>query len=537
MLLAAASLVFSGIAQAAISPPLSWIWLHLVSWVPAFAVFSRLEGRRALLAGWLVGLVAELAIYCWLPGTIARFGGFPVPVAVVLWLLFAAGTGFYTAVVAWGFARIRRASGDWWPFAIPVWFCALEFLNPQLFGYLQGVAWYQVPSVFLVVAATGVSGMSFLVIVCNALVLQGLEGTPEGGRGVATRGWRLRAGLFAVLVAAAAAYSHVRLAGIAAAEQAVEPLRIAIIQPRHTIPLRDQMERQSGDAFAKDHIALSREAMAAASGPIHAFVWPEGALRVDPSRRANAAVPEFARETGSEVWTGANHWDYERGHVRSAHNSAFRIRTDGTIDRRYDKNVLVPFGEFMPMKSVFPFLAKIEIPGNFEAGDEVPVYESGSARFVFLVCYEAIRNRFVREALGSEGNLLVNVTVDAWYGELSEQSQHLMLAAIQSALHGVPLVRSTSTGISAFVDARGVMTARSGNFTREFLVEEVRPVRVPSLYSWAGEWFAWTCVALSAALLVLSRRRGVRGSGRAVAGDAAEGTRGEAAESTRGEAD
>ncbi len=506
MLVTAAALLFSGVAQAAISPPLSWIWLHPVSWVPAFAVFSRLQGRRALLAGWFVGIAAELAIYCWLPGTIEKFGGFPIPIAVLLWLVFAAATGFYTAIVAWGFARIRRVSGRWWPFAVAGWFCALEFLNPQLFGYLQGVAWYQVPSVFLVVAVAGVSGMSFLVVACNALVLQGLE-RDGGRRGFVTRGWQVRAGMLAVLVAAAAGYSHVRMDAIAEAEPKAAPLRIAIIQPRHTIPLRDKMERQAGDVFAKDHIALSREAIAAAPGHIDAFVWPEGALRVEPQRKSNAAVLEFARETGSEVWTGANHWEDDGTHITGSHNSAFRIRTDGTIDRRYDKNILVPFGEYMPLKSVFPFLARIEIPGNFQAGTETPVYESGSARFVFLICYEAIRNAYVRRALGADGNLLVNVTTDAWYGELSEQGQHLMLSAIQSALNGVPLVRSTSTGISAFVDARGVITANTGNFTREFLVREVRPVRVASIYATWGEWFAWTCVVVGGALLVASRRR------------------------------
>ncbi|HEX2612997.1 MAG TPA: hypothetical protein VHO02_05355, partial [Fibrobacteria bacterium] len=308
MLLTLLSLLFSGIAQAAVSPPLSWIWLHPFSWVPAFAVFSRLEGRRALLAGWLVGLAAEMAIYCWLPGTIARFGGFPVPLAVLVWLLFAAGTGFYTAIFAWGFARIRRTAGPWWPLAIAAWFCALEFLNPQLFGYLQGVAWYQVPSLFLVVATTGVSGASFLVIFGNALLLQGVE-IEAGRRGFATSGWRVRFALFAGLVAVAAALSHARLAAIAEAEAAATPIRIAIIQPRHTIPMREAMERLERDVFAKDLVSLSREAVAATPAHIDAFVWPEGSLRMEPSRKSNEAVLDFAREAGAEIWLGANQWE------------------------------------------------------------------------------------------------------------------------------------------------------------------------------------------------------------------------------------
>jgi hypothetical protein len=86
--------------------------------VPAFWVFSRLRGRRAWLAGWLVGASAELAIYYWLPGTVERYGGLPRAFAAFVWFVFAFGTGIYVAVFAWGFARVRAgcrralAAGD-----------------------------------------------------------------------------------------------------------------------------------------------------------------------------------------------------------------------------------------------------------------------------------------------------------------------------------------------------------------------------------------------------------------------------------------
>src|SRR6185503_18553156 len=86
----------------------------------------------------------------------------------------------------------------------------------------------------------------------------------------------------------------------------------------------------------------------------------------------------------------------------------------------------------------------------------------------------------------------------------SEQSEHLMLAAMQSALLGVPLVRSTTTGISAFVDARGKIVAQTGKYTREFLVRDVYPMHVPGLYARLGDWFAWLCVAVSALLMLAS---------------------------------
>ncbi len=511
------ALLFSGLVQAAISPPWNLLWLHPVAWAPAMLVFSRLEGRRALLAGWLVGLSATLAIFAWLPGTMHRFGHLPVWFAAFVWLLFAAAMGFHAALFAWGYPLARRAAGAWWPAAVAAWFCGLEYLNPHIFGYLQGDAWYQVPRVFLVSAVTGVSGMTFLVMLANAVVVQAIEARAGGGRGGrGERGRKRNAALLAVLVTASVAYSSGRLADIRAAEAAAPVLRIALVQPNHTIERGWRLARSHPAAFAEDLVELSRAALAANEGqrPIDVFVWPEGALPADPAHPRNRVALEFAREAGAEIWTGGDHQDRTTSGRRISHNSAYRILADGTTDGRYDKNILVPFGEYVPLRGLVPGFDRIRAAGNYAAGSDVPTFEAGPARFVFLICYEAIRAGFVRRAAAGDVNLLVNVTVDAWYGDSAEQSQHLMLAAAQSATNGLPLVRATTTGISAFTDASGVLVARTGKFTRETLVHDVRLVRVPGPYSKWGEWFAWLCVA-AGVVLVVTGARGSRGDGHA----------------------
>jgi apolipoprotein N-acyltransferase len=94
MFVTIAALLYTGLVQSLISPPLSWVWLHPVAWLPAFWVYAGLEGRRAFFAGWLVGTTANLAIFYWLPETMTRFGGIPIPLAAVVWVLFAAAVGF-----------------------------------------------------------------------------------------------------------------------------------------------------------------------------------------------------------------------------------------------------------------------------------------------------------------------------------------------------------------------------------------------------------------------------------------------------------
>jgi apolipoprotein N-acyltransferase len=177
---------------------------------------------------------------------------------------------------------------------------------------------------------------------------------------------------------------------------------------------------------------------------------------------------------------------------------------------RYDKNILVPFGETMPLVKHFPVLRGIRGPGDFVRGDALPIYHGKRARFAFLICYEAIHAGYVRRAVLQGPELLVNLTFDAWYGDTSEPHTHLMLAAVQAAQYGVPLLRSTTTGISAIVDARGLITEKTGVFTREVLVADVPMVRHPTFYARMGDWLPWSCSVVALGLLLRSRHASVR---------------------------
>ena len=249
---------------------------------------------------------------------------------------------------------------------------------------------------------------------------------------------------------------------------------------------------------------LSQEA-ADAHPDIDVFVWPEGAMRGTPFRKYNRRARQFVRETGVELWTGGTSSRRGSDGRRESFNSAFRIDATGKIHPKYDKNILLPFGEFMPLEDTFPVLRKIQGVGNFTPGDGLIPHDTESGDFVFLICYEAIRHRYVRGGLDLGADLLVNITYDAWFGDTACPHQHLMLSAIQSALYGVPLLRGATTGVSALVDARGVITDKTGVFERKTLVGEVPRVSVPSPYERWGDWFAQICILASLVLLLLGR--------------------------------
>ena len=189
-------------------------------------------------------------------------------------------------------------------------------------------------------------------------------------------------------------------------------------------------------------------------------------------------------------------------------NSAIRMQSDGQVDRRYDKNVLFPFGEYMPLEDWIPALRRIQGVGDLTRGEELLVFKSPLASFVFLICYEAIHSSYVRTGVRQDLELLVNITYDAWYGDTAAPHEHLMLSAIQAAQYGLPLIRAATTGLSVFVDARGCITEMGELFQRQFLVREVKKVRVFSPYAHLGDWFAWGTVLVSLGLFVdLYRRR------------------------------
>ena len=500
-------LALSGASQALISPPLNWWWLHPISFVPALLVLHSLQTQgKATLAGWWIGVSANVAIFYWVVHTVQTFSNLPVVAALACLLAFGLFWGFYAVVWGWGFKAVQTTAGEWWPVAIAAWFAACEYLNPQLFPYYQGVAWYQLPWIFLVVAVAGVPFMSFLVMLCNGVVvqawLQRRAGVERWWGGPVAR----NAAVLGGCVVFALAVSQVRLNKIEAAEAEAVRAQIALVQTNRDVFALRAMSKRSKFAQLDDFVALSRSALAR-DPDIDAWVWPEGALRGAAGYRRNARARQLVRDSGVELWTGGSFSVKGADKRRVNHNSAFRIHGEGEVDTRYDKNILLPFGEFMPLEDLIPILKKIQGVGNYHPGEGLEVYETPHGNIAFLICYEAIRHRYVRGGVREGADLLVNITYDAWFGDTSNPTQHLMLSAIQSAQYGVPLVRGATTGISASVDARGMLVEQTDVFERTVLVADVKRVNVPSLYTVLGDWFAWLCIVATGLLLWRGTRR------------------------------
>jgi apolipoprotein N-acyltransferase len=200
-------------------------------------------------------------------------------------------------------------------------------------------------------------------------------------------------------------------------------------------------------------------------------LWPEAAV-IDPLQDGRRD-PLVQRDTdrlrrivggsigpGDILLTGGVTFGSADGRrLTSATNSVFILDPRGLILARYDKSHLVPYGEYLPMR---PFLSALGLsrlaPGDvdFAPGPGPRSFLlPGVGQIGFQLCYEIIFSGQVVER-GNRPEFLFNPSNDAWFGAWGPP-QHLAQARLRAAEEGLPVLRSTPTGISAVIDSEGAL--------------------------------------------------------------------------------
>lgn len=224
------------------------------------------------------------------------------------------------------------------------------------------------------------------------------------------------------------------------------------------------------------------------SGIARAIILPETALMPEvfesPDAMNALRVAANAYPEKTYILSGALQREMDEAGAPRYYNSLVAIDKSGRVLDRFNKFHLVPFGEYIPFQKYVPFGPVAKFAG-FQGGTGPATWDQfeGLTSFSPLICYEII---FAGEVTNAEKRpeWMVNVTNDAWYGISPGPYQHLAQTQFRAIEEGIPVIRSTNTGISAIIDPLGRILTASPLFD-EAVQEEFlpRPASSPTFYS------------------------------------------------------
>jgi apolipoprotein N-acyltransferase len=488
----------------------------LLAWVALIPLHIALDGLRrsqAFWLGWLSGMIGFTGIMAWVVTAMHTYGKVPLVISYAILLLLTAYLGFFVAIYSAGLAWFRTLVPRYGLFAAPCLWVTLELVRTHL---LSGLPWsllgysqYRQLDLIQIADHLGVYGVSFLIILANVALAELYLWLMPLFRGFrpARLPWELVT-TSAMLIGLSWAYSTSLIAseGIQRPKTTVQ---VGVVQPNIDQAMKwDQ-------AFREETLRRYDQLTASLGYGSDLVIWPEAATPFVYEREPvyQLKLMAMANRAAAPLLFGSPAIRFNADRKPYLLNSAYLLSPDGQLLGRYDKQHLVPFGEYIPLKSsVLFFLDKlVEGIGDFQAGPgptilsfEQKASHEGTAprpvKFGVVICYEVIFPDLVRRMAASGAEFLVTITNDAWFGDSSAPSQHFSMVVFRSVENHLAFARAANTGISGFIDPFGRIIEASPIFTQTALQATI-PVRQPyTFYSRHGDVFAYGCMIISVLL-------------------------------------
>jgi apolipoprotein N-acyltransferase len=525
--------LLTGVLLAAAFPPSSQPESAWFALVPLLVLCRYLRPAQAFRWGFLAAAIYWLASFTWLlrlaeTGTVWAL-------AALGWVALSAYASVYIALFAlcasFLFAWRDRGGedGDWGPrlrglalmALLPLVWVGFEKLRACLLtGFpwnLLGVSQFRNLAVIQVAAWGGVYAVSAVLLVMNvaiALMVIRLIGFYRGERRKRQIQIELMIGLGVTMLCLVS--GRAQLARLRWYPKDTVELRIAAVQPSIR---QDKKWIWTSESIAEICESLLTQTRRAALMKPDLVVWPETALpsplRVDEENKVHTGKTTAAtlRETaamGVTLLAGA----MEAGGARDDpewYNASFLVDSDARVLKRYRKQHLVPFGEYLPLDEHVEWIRRMAPLGfSCHAGDEATVFTMPGmpATFASLICFEDVIPCLARRAVRAGAGFLVNQTNDAWFDPSTASLQHMSHCVFRCVENRISAVRSANTGVTCTIDRRGAIEYIGNDpqtCTPAFKISTVRvrpPDAPPTFYTRFGDWpFATPCAVLALALL------------------------------------
>lgn len=460
--------VSSGLLMSAGFPPLSLSWISWFALIPFLVSLKDTSPGKGFMLGIVWGLSHFISLIYWIVWVVGYYGGLGTLVAIwpmiLLCSYLSVFPGIFGALAGPLFRRPYPAV------SISAIWVSLEYARANI---LTGFPWCLVGysqesylSLIQIADVTGVYGISFLVLMANL----SLTGFLARGEGTGILVQSMEASLTAILIFSAMAYGHERLSFFQSSTGTSRVMKVALIQGN--IDQSVKWEKSYQLSTIEKYISLSDRAMA---NKPELIVWPETAVPffLQDESELSQKVISAVRIGGAFLVTGSP--AYRRSEKGLSYlNRAYLVKPEQGLSDYYDKVHLVPFGEYVPLKSVLSFVNRlVPAAGDFESGASLSLLDLKGLKAGTIICFEAIFPDISRKLTNNGAEILINLTNDAWFGKTSAPFQHAAMARFRAIENRVPLLRAANTGFSMIVGPTGGIIAGGNIFTEEIIEGEV----------------------------------------------------------------
>jgi len=467
--------IFAGTLVTLSLQPFGYWPLAIISSGILFWLVAERDYKNTLLFSLLFSCGMFFSGASWVYVSIHEFGNATPFFAALLTALFCLALAACNALILSGFALLKFKQAAPNIFVFSAIATASEALRSWLFtgfpwlfiGYSQtGLTLSGLAPIF------GIYGLSFIIYSSGAALTYCADKTCNSKT-------RLKIALTTTLIwIGAAALQHINWT-----RADNEPLQVTMIQANIS-----QHEKWQSENFTPT-LNLYAKMSAPHWQASHLILWPEAAI---PAYLHNVRpyidkINAEAVKHKSSLITGIPTAESNARSLLQSYNSVVGI---GNASGTYHKQHLVPFGEFIPFYSVFgKLMAFFELPlSHMQAGSNAQTpLRVENWRTLPLVCYEMVYPGLVATA-AKQSDVLITLSNDSWFGASLGPLQHLQMAQMRAIENGRYVLRSTGNGVSAVINEKGKLLAKSEQFTRQALSATFKLTQGYTPWTQYGYW-------------------------------------------------
>lgn len=481
--------VLTGLLLAGSFPLCGQHYLAWIAFLPLMGFLLRAKSSAAAFCGgYIAGGIQYFILLVWMPSVLEQYGGIS---SLLSWtgygLLILLLSCFPGLACLWAKILMRRG-GPSFLLLFPAIWVLFEFIQTVIpfggFPWLPtGYSQSEQLALIQVADITGVFGVSFLILWISAALIHLLTRRGRGRRAW----WPL--GTAALITVICLLYGTVSMRRW---KETPADFKVVMLQGNLS---QDDSPAVLRDKYVEGYVHMLDDLE---SPGADLLILPESPspLRYQLDTKYREVLENLSRRfTFGMIFNNIREDNGTGGPVY--YNSAYYLDGRGNSGGVYDKTHLVPFGEYIPGRDLFAFMQTItKDVGEFHRGLGSGLFSINRHPVSPTICFEAIFPALVRRSVREGGELIVNLTNDAWYGASSAPFQHFNIARWRAIENRRFFLRSTNSGISAVIDPSGRIHGATGIQSRAVCEGRFGFVSEQTFYTRYGDAFILLCAII-----------------------------------------